>query len=153
MYKQIISIFLVYTKYLTGPEAAKRNTSLLQEAGYSAQYIVSNGVEIGMNLSLKECMLGKVFLPQLMLSAKCARECRAMIFQQFSTEAFHDRVKILLVPMTGDPGRINTEGILISDVLSGIGLDVIELDKGAVIGKISDLLKLHQPRLVVLSPT
>ena len=130
-------------------EAAKGNMTLLQEAGYSAQYILSNGIETGLEQNLTE----KAFLPQLMLSAKCARECRAMIFQQFSTEAFHDRVKILLVPMTGDPGRINTEGILISDVLSGIGLDVIELDKGAATGEISDLLKLHQPRLVVLSPT
>ena len=134
-------------------EAAKRNMSLLQEAGYSAQYIVSNGVEIGMNLSLKECMLGKVFLPQLMLSAKCARECRAMIFQQFSKEAFHNRVKILSVPMTGDRYRINHEGFLISDVLSGIGLEVIQLEKGAAAGAISDSLKLHQPRLVTLCPT
>ena len=130
-------------------EVAKRNMTLLQEAGYSAQYILSNGIETGLEQNLTE----KAFLPQLLLSAKCASECRTMILELFPNNESHDRVKILSVPMTGDPGRINTEGILISDVLSGIGLDVIELDKGAVIGKISDLLKLHQPRLVVLSPT
>ena len=119
------------------------------ESHVEAKQIIDNGLLAGMDIVGKKFKNGEMFIPEVLLCAKCMHEA-IDILKPFLHESDHDRGgKVIIGTVEGDLHDIGKN--LVSTMLAGSGFNVIDLGVNIAPNAFVEAVATHKPNIVAMS--
>lgn len=127
-------------------ESAPMVEAMLKD--HDAMEIINNYFVPALDVVGKSYETGKIFLPQLMLSAETVKNGFEII-SKYNVEAEVKTDKIIMATVEGDIHDIGKN--IVKMLLSNYGYEVIDLGRDVPVQDVIDAIKKHKPSLVGLS--
>ena len=115
----------------------------------SAMEIINTQLIPGLNEVGKKYESGKLFLPQLILSAETTKLAFGVLKETFSTDGQRGKGPILMATVQGDIHDIGKN--IVRVVLESYGFHVIDLGKDVPVEKVVEAFLLYRPKMIGLS--
>jgi 5-methyltetrahydrofolate--homocysteine methyltransferase len=130
------------------PRVKELTAELLKE-GIPAQTIMRDGLISGMEKIGYEMSTGEIFLPEVLQSARAMNASMELLRPLLQLVGIKAVGTIVLGTVKGDMHDIGKK--IVSIMMQGAGLDVVDLGVDVPPEKFVDAIKTHQPQLVGLS--
>jgi len=119
------------------------------DGGTDAEDILQNGLIAAMTEIGKEFRENRVFIPEVLLSAKTMNEALRLLEPYFLENGKNIRGKVLLCTVKGDVHNIGKN--LVAIMLKGSGFEVKDLGINVDLARISKEIKEYKPHILGLS--
>jgi 5-methyltetrahydrofolate--homocysteine methyltransferase len=110
---------------LIGKEGVEEITNNLLQLQIPPQIIIDNGLLKGMKVVGDKFRDGKIFIPNVLLSAKAMNHAMEILKKEFPAQQFNVKGKVILATVKGDLHNIGKN--LVKMILEGNGYQVIDL--------------------------
>jgi 5-methyltetrahydrofolate--homocysteine methyltransferase len=117
--------------------------------GYSAADVLNQGLIGGMSIIGKEFKARDLWVPDVLLAARNMKQGVEILRPLFSQEGLQAKGKIILGTVKGDIHDIGKN--LVAIMMSGSGLEVIDLGIDVPVEKFLAAIEEHKPQIVGLS--
>jgi len=138
-----------YPPDMKGQEGADELTRKALEEGISAQEILTKGLVVGMERVGVKFRENKVFVPQVLLSAKAMSTAMAHLKPYFSSGEIKRKGKFIIGTVEGDLHDIGKN--LVAMMVEGNGFEVIDLGTDVKAEKFVETLRQNPGSFVGLS--
>jgi len=138
-----------YPPDMKGQEGADELTRKALEEGISAQEILTKGLVVGMERVGVKFRENKVFVPQVLLSAKAMSTAMAHLKPYFSSGEIKRKGKFIIGTVEGDLHDIGKN--LVAMMVEGNGFEVIDLGTDVKTEKFVETLRQNPGSFVGLS--
>lgn len=138
-----------YPPELKGKPGADELTKLALQQGFSPDDILKNGFIRGMDRVGKKFAEHKIFVPQMLMSAKAMNTAMAHLKPYFQTGEVKKRGTLIIGTVAGDLHEIGKN--LAAMIITGNGWEVIDLGKDVRPEKFIEMTGQHPGSIVGLS--
>jgi len=138
-----------YPPQMKGQEGADELTKKALEAGVSPAQILDEGLVAAMAIVGQKFSENKIFVPQMLLSAKAMSAAMAHLKPYFSTGAVSKKGTVIIGTVMGDLHDIGKN--LCAMMIEGSGYEVIDLGIDAKPEKFAEALKQHPDAFIGVS--
>jgi len=144
-----INLASPYPPDLRGKEGADELTRKAIEAGINPDKILKEGMVVGMDRVGKKFSENKVFVPQMLMSAKAMSAAMQHIKPFFQSGTVNRKGKFIIGTVAGDLHDIGKN--LVAMMVEGAGFEVIDLGVDVKSEKFIDVLKGNPGSFIGLS--
>jgi methanogenic corrinoid protein MtbC1 len=138
-----------YPPQMKGQDGADELTRQALDQGVSAEDILKKALVIGMDRVGQKFSEKKIFIPQMLMSAKAMNAATEHLKPFFTSGEVKRKGKIIIATVQGDLHDIGKN--LVKMTIEGAGWEVIDLGVDVKTDKILDVLKENPEALVGLS--
>jgi 5-methyltetrahydrofolate--homocysteine methyltransferase len=128
---------------------AVAQTQQAVDSGEEVKAVLDNGLVAAMDQVGENFSKGKIFVPQMLRSAKTMQECMNIIKPLFKEGDVTDKGKVLIGTVKGDLHDIGKN--LVSMMMEGAGFSVIDLGVDVPPEKFVEKVKEIKPNIVAMS--
>lgn len=125
---------------LSGQDGVEELVNKLLQQNIPPKIIIENGLLKGMSVVGEKFKVGKIFIPNVLLSAKAMQHAMDILKKAFPSEQLNFKGKVILATVKGDLHNIGKN--LVKMILEGNGWQVIDL--GVDVGSDSIIQKLKE---------
>jgi len=115
-------------------------------AGHEPMKIVNEGLLAGMGIVAEEFKNGEMFVPDVLMSAKCMNSGLEILKPLLSESDMKSQGKVIIATVQGDLHDIGKN--LVGMLMESGGLEVIDLGVDVSPEKFVEAVKLHQPNIL-----
>ncbi len=138
-----------YPSDMKGMPGAVELTQQALNAGISAQDVLNDGFLPGMKIVGDKFRDGKIFLPEVLISAKAMSSAMELLKPYFQSGEINYKGKVIMGTVAGDLHDIGKN--IVKMVLEGGGWQVVDLGINVSAEKFIDSIKLYSVKVVGLS--
>ncbi len=138
-----------YPPYMKGMPGTFELTQQALDNGLSAQAVLNDGFLPGMKIVGDKFRDGKIFLPEVLISAKAMSSAMELLKPYFQSGEINYKGKVIMGTVAGDLHDIGKN--IVKMVLEGGGWQVVDLGINVSAEKFIDEIKLNSAKFVGLS--
>lgn len=138
-----------YPPDMKGMPGAVELTQQALNAGISAQDVLNNGFLPGMKIVGEKFRDGKIFLPEVLISAKAMSSAMELLKPYFQSGEINYKGKVIMGTVAGDLHDIGKN--IVKMVLEGGGWQIVDLGINVSAEKFIDAIKSNSAKVVGLS--
>jgi len=127
----------------------RESVELALREGFSAEEILNKGFMVGMNRVGEKFRNGKIFIPEVLISARSMQAGIDLLEPHFSIESVKTRKKLLIGTVEGDLHDLGKN--IVSIVFKGAGFEVVDLGINVSWQKFLEEAEKHKPDVIGLS--
>lgn len=130
-------------------DAAESETKKLLESGKDPQEILNQGLIAAMDIVGERFAQGKLFVPQMLRSAKTMQQCVELLKSHFQEGQMSTKGKVMMGTVRGDLHDIGKN--LVSMMMEGAGFSIIDLGVSVNPEVFLEKVQSEQPDILGLS--
>ena len=134
---------------MKGLDGASELTELLLQTGESANYILRNGLMIGMNAVGEKFASGQAFIPELLVAAKAMNAAMMHLKPYFDSGEAKHRGSVVIGTVQGDLHDIGKN--IVGMVLKGDGWNVIDLGSNVSADQFIEVMEANHVKIAAIS--